>query len=109
MKTLEEIKNNLIARTTPLSADEHLEFREFVRVYGLKEFFKLIDSVGVETFNDVIKPNLNLEIKRKIIGGKVKVLREYLEEKNFKISEEEEESLISKYGTLARDFIVEER
>jgi len=108
MRTIEEIKNNLIARTTPLSADEHLEFREFVKVHGLKEFFRLIDSVGNETYDKVIKPNLNLEIKRRIIGGKVKVMKEYLEELNYKISNREEEMLLDKYGTLARDFIAEE-
>lgn len=78
MKSIEEIIEDIKSRKEPLTADELINMREIVRVYGVKEFLRVLDGLGAEVFVKIFEPNMTLEIKKKQIMGRSKELIDFI-------------------------------
>jgi hypothetical protein len=113
MKTLEEITQELKKREDPLTEQELIDLKEIVKHYGAKSFLKLMDDLG-GAYDRVIKPNMTPDIKRQQLMGKVKEMKEYLDEllksmgDKKGITEEHDRMIEGKFGMRSVDFMSED-
>ncbi len=106
MRTLQEFKNHLINRKEPLSIPELLELGDIFKNNTMKDCMDFIDSLKGD-FDNILKPNLTPDIKRRMHEGREQEMIDYLKEKNIKISKEEEERIREKFGMRqSKKFII---
>lgn len=98
MKTAKELKDFIQNKKSPMNKNELLDLMAFFKTISFEEFDKFMQEIGTQ-YDDVIKPNMTLSIKKKMFEGREKEFSSFIKVllKNKHIKEKDIETIKQRF------------